>query len=86
MDNRLNIDFGEDKTILFASKRKIKKVPKINITYKNIQIKECSKVTYIAGILDGALSGESMALRVINKRNSRVKFIYRKNKFLVLQR
>ena len=42
VDNRLSIHFGEDKTkyILFASKRKIKKVPKLKINYKNIQIKQ----------------------------------------------
>ena len=36
VDNRLSIHFGEDKTksILFASKRKIKRVPKLKIKYK----------------------------------------------------
>ena len=28
------------------------------------------------------MSGESMALKIINKRNSRNKFLHRKNKFL----
>ena len=84
VDNRLSIDFGEDKTksILFASKRKIKRVPKLKIKYKNIQIKQHSKVTYLGFILDKTLSGESMALKVINKINSRLKFLHRKNKFL----
>ena len=84
LDNRLSIHFGEDKTksILFASKRKIKKVPKLKITYKNIQIKQHSKVTYLGCILDEIMSGESMALKVINKINSRLKFLHRKNKFL----
>ena len=47
VDNRLSIYFGEDKTksILFASKCKIKRVPKLKIKYKNIQIKQYSKVT-----------------------------------------
>ena len=41
VDNRLIIHFGEDKTksTIFASKRKIKNVPKLNINYKNTQIK-----------------------------------------------
>ena len=30
-----------------------------------------SKVTYLSYILDGSLSGESMALHVLNKLNSR---------------
>ena len=47
VDNRLSIHFGEDKTksILFASICKIKKVPKLNINHRNIQIKQHSKVT-----------------------------------------
>ena len=48
VDNRLGIHFGKDKTksILFASKRKIKKVPKLKIKYKNMQIKQHSKIIY----------------------------------------
>ena len=81
VDNRLSIHFGEDKTksILFASKCKIKNIPKL---YKNMQIKQHSKVKYLGYILDETMSGESMALKVINKINSRIKFLNRKNKFL----
>ena len=70
-DNRLSIHFGEYKTksILFASKRKIKNIPKLKINYKNIQINQHSKVTYLGCILDETMSGESMALKVINKIN-----------------
>ena len=48
VDNRLSIHFGEDKTksLLFTSKRKVKKDSKLNISYKNKQIKQHSKVTY----------------------------------------
>ena len=84
LDNILSIHFGEDKTksILFASKRKIKRVPKLKIKYKNKQIKQHSKVAYLGCILDETMSGESMALKVFNKINSRFKFLHRKNKFL----
>ena len=87
VDNRLSIHFGDDKTksILFASKRKIKRVPKLKIKYKNIQIKQHSKVTYLGCILDETMSGESMALKVINKINLRNKFPHRKNKVLIYQ-
>ena len=57
--NGLWTHFGEDKTksILFAFKRKLKKVSKLkNITYKNIQIKQHSKVTYLGCILDETMS------------------------------
>ena len=84
VDKRLSIHFGKEKTksILLASQCKIKKVPKLKINYKNIQIKQHSKVTYLGCILDETMSGESMAPKVINKINSRLKFLLRKNKFL----
>ena len=83
VDNRLSIHFDEDKTksILFGSKRKIKRIPKLKTNYKNMQIKQHSKVTYLDCILDETMSGES-ALKVINKINLRLKFLNRKNKFL----
>ena len=84
VDNKLSIHFGEDKTksILFSSKRKIKKASPLNIQYKDIKIKQYSKVTYLGCILDETLSGESMAIHVINKVNSRLRFLCRQNKFL----
>ena len=84
VDNKLIIHFGDDKTksILFTSKRKIKMVPKLDIIYKNIQIKQHSLVTYLDCILYGTLSGESMACKVIGKVNTRLKFLYHKKKFL----
>ena len=43
-DNKLSIHFREDKTrsILFASKRKIKIARNLNVKYKNIKIKQYS--------------------------------------------
>ena len=81
VDKKLSIHFGQDKTksILFASKRKIKRVTKLN--YRNIQIKQHSKVTYLGCILDETMSGESVALNVINKINSRLKFRHKKTNF-----
>ena len=47
-----------------------------------MQIKQHSKVTYLGCILDETMSGESMTLKVVNKINSRLKFLNGKNKFL----
>ena len=60
VDNKLSIHFGDDKpkSILFASKFKIKKVRKLNIKYGNIQIKQHFKVKYLGWMLDETLSGE----------------------------
>ena len=39
-------------------------------------------MNYLGCTLDESMSGETMALRVIEKSNSRLKFLYRKNRFL----
>ena len=83
VDNKLSIHFGEDKTksILFACKRKIKSVRKLNVKYKNIKIKQHLQVTYLGCVLDEILCGQPMTLKALNKINGKLKFIYRKNKF-----
>ena len=86
IDKKLSIHFGEEKTksILFSSKHKVKKCKPLNIHYKNIKIKQYSEVTYLGCILDETLSGESMAIHVINKINSRLRFLYRQNRYDLL--
>ena len=80
----MSIHFGDNKTksILFESKRRSENISKLNIKYKNINIKQHSKVTYLGCVLDDTMSGEPMALKVINKINGKLKFLYRKNRFL----
>ena len=84
VDNKLSIHFGQDKTksILFASKSKIRKGNQLKINYMNIEIKQHSHISYLGCVLDETLSGEPMALKMINKINSKLRFLYRKNKFL----
>ena len=84
VDNKLSVHFGEDKTksILFGSKHKIKNSKPVNIQNNDIKIKQYSKVTYLGCILDETFSGESMAIHVINKINSRLRFLYCQNRFL----
>ena len=84
IDNKLSIHLGEDKTksILFGTKLNIKRAEPLNIVYGNVKIKQYTKVTYLGCILDESLSGESMALHVLNKINSRLRFLYRQNRFL----
>ena len=79
VDNKLSIHLGEDKTksILFASKfkRKSRKnIKKIHIKYGDIQIKQHSKVKYLRCLLDETMSGEAMALNIVNKINKNLKF------------
>ena len=39
-------------------------------------------MNYLGRVLDEAISGETMALRLIEKINSRMKFLYQKSRFL----
>ena len=59
VDNKLSIHFDEDKTnsILFDSKREIKKLQKLEIIYNNILIKQHSHVTYLGSILKETMFG-----------------------------
>ena len=50
--------------------------------HSTIQIKQYHTVTYLGCALDENLSGETMALKVIRKINCRLRFVYRKNRFL----
>ena len=83
-DNRLSVHFGEDETksILFSPKHRSKSIGQIDISYKDIKIKQYSKVTYLGCVLDECLTGESMAMQVCKEVTSKLKFLYRKNRFL----
>ena len=64
VDNRLSVHFGEDKTksILFSPKHRSKSIGQIDISYKDVKIKQYSKVTYLGCVLDKCLTGESIAM------------------------
>ena len=83
LDNKLSIHFGEDKTtsILFGTKRKLRKIDKLNITYQGRDIKQNSQVTYLGRILDEKMSGEPMADKTIKKISSRLNYFFIKNAF-----
>ena len=80
VDNRLSVHFGEDikKSILFSSKPRSKSIGQIDISYKDIKIKQYAKVTYLGCVLDECLTGESMA-KVCTKVTSKLKFLYKKH-------
>ena len=67
---------------MFGTKHKLRNAKSLNIVYNGIEIKQHAKVKYLGCILDESLSGESMALNVIDKINSRLKFLHRQNRFL----
>ena len=81
MDNKLSIHFGEGKTksISISSKHNLKLVEKLDLRFKEIKIKQYKHVNYLGCVTDETMSGEAAALRVIEKANSRLKFLCRKN-------
>ena len=84
VDNKLSIHFGEDKTKsnLFSPKRRSKSIRQIDISQKDVKVKRYSKVTYLGCVLDECLAGESMAIQVCTRVTSKLKFLYRKIRFL----
>ena len=84
VDNKLSIHFGDDKTksVLFTTKWRAKNIRKLNIRYKEINIKQQAQVIYLGCVSNESMSGESMALKVVNEIYVKLKFLYWKNKFL----
>ena len=84
VENKLSIHFGDDKTksILFGTKRKLKKEDQLNILRGNNKIKQHTSVSYLGCIMDCNLSGNEMATMVLKKVNSKLKFLYRKQNVL----
>ena len=76
----MSIDVGEDniKSVLFSTKNRKRKIGTLDIQYGDVKIKQYSKVTCLGCGLDESLPGEAMALKVINKIDGRLKFLYRK--------
>ena len=66
---------------MFVKKKQLKQ-DNLNIRYGTVHIKQYHTVTYLVCTLDENLSGEPMALQVIKKINTRLRFLYRKNRFL----
>ena len=77
-------EFTLEKTKLnlsFFSIKNRKNVGTIDINYNGIKIKQYSKVACLGWELDENLSVEAMAVKVINKINDRLRFLYRKNRY-----
>ena len=78
----MSIHVGEDKTgsILFSTKNRKRKIETLDIQYGDVKIKQYSKVIYLGCELDESLSWQATALKVVNKINGRLKFLYSKNR------
>ena len=83
VENKLSIHFGEDKTksILFSGKNRPRE-DKLKISRGSIDVSQHKEINYLGCLFDEKCTGASMALRVLEKINDRLKFLWRKNKFL----
>ena len=84
VDHKMCIHFGLDKIkfILFGTKHRLNKVSSLAIKNGEIHIKQFHTVTNLGCLLDETLSGESIDLRFRKRINSKLKFLYRNNRFL----
>ena len=75
---------GEEKIkcMLFCAKKRLKQYNNLDNGYGTVHIKQYHTVTYLGWVLDENLSGEPTALQVIKKINTRLRFLYSKNRFL----
>ena len=78
VDNKLSINFGEDKTqrVLFSRN---KNIPELKTTYNNDKIKQYCMVEYLCCRLDANVTGKSMAMKSLSKINTKLQFLCRQN-------
>ena len=82
VDNKLSIHLGKTQSILFGTPNKLGKTSNLNIMYATQIIEQKLKVMYLGVILDNNLTGRSMAENILSKLNNKLRFLYRKQKYL----
>ena len=80
IDNKLSLHLGKTGSILFGTKRKLSNCRNLNVSCSGINTESKTSVKYLGAA--NCLSGDSMALSIIQKANFRLKFLYRNAKFL----
>ena len=77
-----SLHLGKTESILFGTKRKLSNCRNLKVLYDGINIQSKTSVKYLGASTDNCLSGDSMALNIIQKSKRRLKFLYRNAKFL----
>ena len=85
VDNKLSMHPGKTELILFGSKNRLKKVKNFEINFQGFVTKTSKNVKYLGLILDQFLSGEKTVNDIVNKVNSRIKFLYRQTHFMKIE-
>ena len=82
VENKLSLHLGKTECMLFGPKRKLGKVEHFSIVCKEHVIKASQQVKYLGLYIDAKLCGESIVSSIVQKVNSRLKFLYRQARFL----
>ena len=75
-ENQLSLHLGKTQSILFGSKKRLRKSNKLSIVCDGRDIEPDAEVTYLGVTLDQALSGSSMVNQIVNKCSNKIKFLY----------
>ena len=76
-DNKLAMHKGKTEMLVFSSKRKRQNVENFTIAHDGHTITPSKVVKYLGLPLNNVLSGEEIAISVVKKATSRLKFLYR---------
>ena len=82
INNKLSLHLGKTECILFGPKRKLKYFLNFTICCNNHVINATEHVKYLGVYIDNSLSGDLIVDSVVQKVNSRLKFLYRQARFL----
>ena len=82
LDNKLSLHLGKTESILFGSKKKLRKVTSFDVRCNDEIIKQVTSVKYLGLQIDNDLAGDSIVNGILKKANSRLKFIYR-NRYML---
>ena len=81
IDNKLSLHLGKTESILFGSKSRLRSGSNLNIECEGSKIEPKDKIKYLGAVFDRTLSGESMVNSILQRANSRLKFLYWKQIF-----
>jgi len=82
VDNRLSLHLGKTESVLFGTKRRLKRVGEFRVMCGDTVVKRSHSVKYLGVQLDESLDGKGHAISVINKVAARISFLYRNSLLL----
>ena len=82
VDNKLSLHLGKTECKIFGSKTKLKRVNSFSVRCGDHNIASQETVKYFGLTIDNILPGEGIVNGIIQKVNSRLKFLYRQRQKL----